>query len=101
MSVAPFIRAKGVAVEIASAPGADQVVICTGHEASSMALAASAGLIKLWPSPPNTCLASTMANAEPMSVIHHGSEGGTFMAKSSPVTTADKSLMVTFLFMAF
>ena len=77
-SAPPFMIASGVAVDTASTPGAVQVVIGTGQEERSTALAASAGLMKLCPNPPKSCFATTIAKIDPINVIHHGKEAGTF-----------------------
>src|SRR5690554_3418651 len=84
----PLITARGVAVVTASVAGSIQLVILTGHAASRIERAASAGFIKLWPRPPNTCLTSEMAIKEPITANHQGAVGGRLYANSNPVTTA-------------
>ena len=50
-----------------------------------------AGLAKLQPMPPNSCLMTTMAMKAPTTQIHSGIFTGRFMARMMPVTTADRS----------
>ena len=50
-----------------------------------------AGLAKLKPMPPNSCLMTTMAMKAPTTQIHSGMFTGRFMARMMPVTTADRS----------
>ena len=67
-----------------------------GQLVSNTARAASAGLRKLWPRPPKSCLTMMMANALPTAGSHSGAEEGRFRPSSRPVTTADRSFTVTF-----
>ncbi len=48
----------------------------------------SAGLNRLKPSPPNSALPKTIANAEPTNAIHGATSGGSVMASRSPVQKA-------------
>src|SRR5690554_1533800 len=65
-----------------------QVIIGFAHEARRNALPAKAGLKRLCPNPPKTCLPMIMAKNAPNIVIHQGSSGGRLKARSRPVTTA-------------
>ena len=99
-----FITASGVAVVIASGVfhqnGLSQVVIGPVKLMSMNARAASAGLNGFIPSPPNTCLATPIANTEPTTAIQSGSPAGRLSARRSPVTTAERSPMVFSRFIA-
>ena len=99
-----FITASGVAVVIASGVfhqnGLSQVVIGPVKEMSMNARAASAGLNGFIPIPPNTCLATPIANTEPTTAIQSGSPAGRLSARRSPVTTAERSPMVFSRFIA-
>ena len=53
--------------------------------------------MKFCPNPPNIHFTTTIANTPPSTASHHGSVAGRFNAKSRPVTTALKSLIVCFL----
>ena len=41
--------------------------------------------------PPKSCLTSKIATALPMTSIHHGAVDGMFIARMTPVTTAERS----------
>ena len=88
----PVIR--GVALVTAS-KGVQWVVISAGQEASSTARAVRAGLRKLSPMPPKSCLTTMMAKNAPIITIHQGADGVMHRPSSRPVTTAEKSLMRT------
>ena len=94
-------RARGVAVETASAPGVTQFVIIEGYEARRNALPARAGFTKFCPRPPKSCLTITIANTEPTIGTHQGADAGMFIARRRPVTTALRSEIVTFCFVPF
>ena len=64
-------------------------------------LAPSAGFIKFCPRPPNSIFTTRMANTPPITPIHQGTLTGRFRARRSPVTTAEKSQMVTSFFISF
>jgi hypothetical protein len=64
------------------------------HDIMTTARPTSAGLNRLNPSPPKSILASPMATMPPARQIHHGVSGGTDIASSMPVTTAERSPMV-------
>ena len=51
----------------------------------------SAGLAKLYPRPPNSCLVMTMATNAPTTAIHSGILTGMLSARMMPVTTAERS----------
>ena len=95
--------ASGVAALTASAPvpwkGSTQLFISSGKLAMMTMRPMRAGLTKLWPSPPNICLATTMAATPPRAACHKGMVAGRLKASSSPVTTADKSPTVWGRFM--
>ena len=101
--------AKGVALVTTSAvfqngtdiPGATQVVIASDQDASKNARPASAGFIKLCPSPPKNCFTITIENNAPITTIHSGIVTGRLNAKSIPVTTALKSPIVDFFLSSF
>src|SRR3712207_6644072 len=95
---APFNIASGVAVVL---PSNVQVVICTGHDASKNALAIKAGLTIFCPIPPKNCLATIIAKNPPTIGSQIGAATGILKANKSPVTTALRSHIVTFLFVAF
>ncbi len=67
------------------------------NASSKKHLAPSAGFIKFCPRPPNTILTTTIAKNPPTTPIHQGALGGRFNANNSPVTTAEKSVIVFFL----
>ncbi len=90
--------ARGVAVVT---PSYENDVILPANDMRRKHLAPSAGFMKLNPSPPKSCLTIIMANALPSIAIHTGTSGERFSARRSPVTTALRSLMVTFLFIIF
>ena len=98
-----FNAAKGVAPDTPSRGYRSQakVVISFGKDRSRKHRPASAGFIKFCPMPPNSILATTMANTAPNAPIHRGALAGRFNASRSPVTTAEKSLMVTFCLQIF
>src|SRR6056297_552013 len=99
---APFTICKGVAADTASTPaGFSHPNILVGQDATNIALPAKAGLIKLFPIPPNTCFTTAIANIEPINGIHQGAEGGRLNANNIPVTTALRSLIVTSFFSNF
>ena len=50
----------------------------------------NAGLNGLWPKPPKVILATPIATAAPMTIIHHGIFDGKLKANRTPVTTADR-----------
>ena len=52
--------------------------------------------MKFFPMPPKSCLTTTMAKNAPTTGIHSGTDTGRFIQSSSPVTTAERSPMVTF-----
>ena len=54
----------------------------------------SAGLKGFFPNPPNDIFAIPMATIEPMTIIHQGSDEGMLNARSTPVRTAEPSLIV-------
>ena len=56
-----------------------------------------AGFIKFCPKPPNTIFTMMIANTPPRIASQIGKVDGKFNARSKPVTTADKSLIVFFL----
>ena len=70
------ISASGVAEEIASAPchciGATQLFISPGKLPIRTIRPSRAGLTKFWPSPPNICLATTMATTLPRAACQRG-----------------------------
>ena len=57
--------------------------------------------MKFWPRPPNSCFAKMMANALPTIATQTGADAGRFIASNRPVTTADRSLIVTGFFVIF
>ena len=69
-------------------------VIIPGHDAIRNALPARAGFMKLYPSPPNACLATRMANPEPTAGIQRGEFTGRLKARRSPVNSALPSRIV-------
>ena len=75
-----------------------QDVMAFGKAITRKIRAAIAGLTKLLPSPPNICLTTTMAKAAPITTMYGGSDTGRFIARRRPVTTADRSPIVLFLF---
>ncbi len=92
-TVALEIMSMGVALETASngVTNALLPLMNAGQLASSTARAVSAGLTKLSPRPPKSCLTSRMATALPMTIIHQGAVEGRFSPSSTPVTTAERS----------
>ena len=87
---------------MASTPAVTQLpVIILGQEATNMARAANAGFIKLCPNPPKACFTMATAKADPIRAIHHGALAGKLNANKIPVTTALKSVIVTFFFLNF
>ena len=71
--------------------GATQTVIWTGKEMSRNTRPTIAGLKRLKPNPPKTCLARMVANSPPRTPIHHGAQGGREIASSQPVSRAEPS----------
>ena len=57
--------------------------------------------MKFCPSPPKSCFTIRMPNTLPNAPIHHGADAGILSPSSKPVTTALKSLIVTFLCINF
>jgi hypothetical protein len=79
---------------LAESNGLGHSVICTGNDTKRNTLPTKAGLKILFPNPPKTILAIAMATKEPMMIMYHGNELGTFKANKIPVSIAEKSLMV-------
>ena len=69
-------------------------VICTGKLARRKPRAASAGLMKLLPMPPNGTFTRAIANTLPSTHIHQGAETGRFIPSNMPVTAAERSPIV-------
>ncbi len=70
--------------------------MAVGKEISRKHLAASAGFMKFCPRPPKSIFTTRMAKTPPSAAIHRGMVTGRFRANSSPVTTADRSVTVSF-----
>lgn len=93
--------ASGVACDTASMPDVrpliepnrvgEKTAIAAGYEAIMKARPARAGLIKLFPRPPNAIFATPMANTEPKTAIQIGRPGGRVKASRIAVTNALKS----------
>ena len=71
-----------------SPPGATQVVRAVGKAACRNARPTSAGLKRLWPSPPQTSLPRPTPTAPPRKAIHIGSPGGRIRPRMTPVKSA-------------
>ena len=73
-----------------AAPGASggQAFICSGKHNSANTQPAMAGLNRLRPKPPKTCLAMRIAKAMLAKEAHQDSRGETHRANNSPVATA-------------
>ena len=84
-----FIMAKGVAVATTSGLVPVKVAIWVGQEVKSIALAASAGFMKLEPKPPKNCFTTIMAKAEPIIGNHQGALAGKLKAINIPVIIAE------------
>ena len=87
---------SGVAPEMASGRGMKpgvgfQLVIWAGKDTSRNTRPVMAGLNTFWPMPPKGSLATQMATNAPTNTIHGEIADGRFMARSRPVTTADRS----------
>ena len=93
-----LMSASGVAPEYTSTPFLVtlKLVMSAANAMRRKHLPPSAGFIKFCPSPPNIHLTMMIANTPPSTASHHGSETGRFSAKSSPVTTALRSVIVLF-----
>ena len=70
------------------------MVICPAKAMSRKIRPVMAGLAKLQPMPPNSCLTITIATKQPTMAIQMGNPAGRFIASSRPVTAALKSEMV-------
>ena len=90
-----LIAASGVAPVYASQ---SKFVIMDVNEISRKQRAPSAGFMKFCPNPPKSIFTTIIANAPPITPIQSGALGGRFSASKSPVTTAEKSAIVTFFF---
>ena len=101
---APFLmKARGVAEVTASAPRHAEelhVVMAPVNDMSMNARAARAGLKGLYPSPPNACFATPIANTPPAPAIHSGRSGGRLSARRRPVRTDERSPIVFSRFIA-
>ena len=82
-------------------PSYTKFVIFPAKQIRRKQRAPRAGFMKFCPSPPKSCFTTMIAKKAPTTPIHHGSVGGRFSARSNPVTTALKSLIVTGLCMSF
>ena len=86
--------------KVATLCGGTKVDIFSDQDASKNALAAKAGFTIFCPRPPKAILTTTIANIAPITNCHTGNVNGTLKASNIPVTTADKSFIVCFLFVA-
>ena len=68
------------------------------HDASKNALAAKAGFTIFCPRPPKAIFTTTIANTAPITNCQTGRVNGTLKANNIPVTTAERSFTVCFLF---
>ena len=100
---AVFMTASGVAPVVASKPRGFELKLFMNFAQEMMRKQrpASAGFIQFWPRPPNICFAMMIAKTAPSAGIQSGISGGMFSARIIPVTTAEKSEMVTVFFMPF
>ena len=80
--------------------GRIHVPMAAGKLVNKNARPVSAGLKTFAPIPPKKPLATTMAKIAPKTVIQTGRVGGKTNANINPVTTAERSLILTFCFVA-
>ena len=91
-TISPSVRVT--AAELIFSPNFWNVDISPAHEKRNT-LAASAGLTKFLPIPPKSCFTTTIAKKAPTTGIQSGTATGRFIARSSPVTAAERSDTVT------